>query len=100
MGSIDRFFWILSQSATGSPWPASALFNAYALAAGIGFTLLGMREASTGIANLGFVLLAWLVFYRFVDFELSYTLRGLAFIAIGVGFLLFNLRLRRARKPA
>ena len=91
---------ILSQSSTGSPWPASALFNAYALAAGIGFTLLGMRESSTGIANLGFLLLAWLVFYRFVDFQLSYTLRGLAFIALGIGFLLFNLRLRRARKPA
>jgi hypothetical protein len=85
---------------TDSAWPPAIVFNAYALAAGIGLTLLGMREASTGLANLGFLLLACLVFDRFVDFQLSYTLRGLSFIGLGIGFLLLNLRLRGRRRAA
>jgi hypothetical protein len=85
--------------ATHSVWIAVVLMNAYALVAGIGMTLLGMRESRTGLANAGLLFLAWLVFDRFTDFELSYTLRGVSFIALGVCFLALNLRLRRRRAP-
>lgn len=89
---------MLAVRASHSPWAGTIVANAYGLALGVGITLLGMRERQTGLANAGLFFLAWLVINRFVDFELSYTVRGLSFIAIGVCFLLLNLRLRRTRR--
>ena len=52
-------------------------------------------------ANLGMALLLGVIAQRFVGWEWSFTARGLAFIAMGVAFLLLNLEIRRrARREA
>lgn len=79
-----------------------ALANLHLLALGVGLTTLGMNESNVRLANGGLVLLAVQILARFADWNLGLTLRGLTFIALGTGFLLLNLRLRRAarRSPA
>lgn len=74
---------------------AAALAGIWTLALAVGTALAGMNEADLRRANAGLLLLGVLVLTRFSDWNLSFTLRGVVFIAFGVGFLLLNLRLRR-----
>jgi hypothetical protein len=89
---------VLAVEFSGSGHAGMILMNAYGLALGIGVVLLGLRESRIGLANAGLFLIASLIFDRFVDLELSYTVRGLSFIVLGVCFLLLNLRVRRAQE--
>lgn len=73
---------------------AAALAGVWTLALAVGTALAGMAEADLRRANTGLLLLGVLVLTRFSDWNLSFTLRGVVFIAFGVGFLLLNLRLR------
>lgn len=90
---------ILAVHAFETRYPGAALANAYGLALGIGLVLLGLREGRLRLANQGLLLLGALVLARFADLALSYRVRGLVFIALGVVFLLLNLRLARRKRP-
>jgi hypothetical protein len=84
---------------TGNPLIPSLLLNFFALALGI-FTLLrGIRAGRVLEANLGMVVVAILAITRFFDSDFEFAVRGIAFIAIGLGFLVTNFVLfkRRAR---
>jgi hypothetical protein len=84
---------------TGNPLIPSLLLNFFALALGI-FTLLrGIRAGRVLEANLGMVVVAILAIARFFDSDFEFAVRGIAFIAIGLGFLVTNFVLfkRRAR---
>jgi uncharacterized membrane protein len=84
---------------TGDPLIPSLLLNFFTLALGI-FTLLrGIRAGRVFEANLGMLVVAILAIARFFDNEFEFFVRGIAFIAIGLGFLVTNLVVfkRRAR---
>ena len=84
---------------TGDPLIPSLLLNFFTLALGI-FTLLrGIRAGRVVEANLGMLVVAILAIARFFDSEFEFFVRGIAFIAIGLGFLGTNLVVfkRRAR---
>lgn len=84
---------------TGDPLIPSLLLNFFTLALGI-FTLLrGIRAGRVFEANLGMLVVAILAIARFFDSEFEFFVRGIAFIAIGLGFLGTNLVVfkRRAR---
>jgi hypothetical protein len=84
---------------TGDPLIPSLLLNFFMLALGI-FTLLrGIRAGSVFEANLGMLVVAILAIARFFDNDFEFFVRGIAFIAIGLGFLGTNLVVfkRRAR---
>jgi hypothetical protein len=84
---------------TGDPLIPSLLLNVFMLALGI-FTLLrGIRAGHIFEANLGMLVIAILAIARFFDSDFEFFLRGIAFIVIGLGFLVTNLVLfkRRAR---
>jgi hypothetical protein len=84
---------------TGDPLVPSLLLNFFMLALGI-FTLLrGIRAGHVLEANLGMLVVAILAVARFFDNDLEFSVRGIAFIAIGLGFLGTNLVVfkRRAR---
>ncbi len=84
---------------TGNPLVPSLLLNCFLLGLGI-FTLLrGIRAARVVEANLGMLVVAILAIARFFDNDLEFFVRGVAFIAIGLGFLGTNLVVfkRRAR---
>lgn len=84
---------------TKDPLVPSLLLNAFGLALGI-FTLVrGVRAGRVYEANLGMLIIAALALARFFDSEFEFVVRGIAFIAIGMGFLVTNLVVfkRRAR---
>jgi len=84
---------------TGNPLVPSLLLNFFLLALGV-FTLLrGIRAGRFLEANLGMLVVAILAIARFFDSDLEFTVRGIAFIAIGLGFLATNLVIfkRKAR---
>ncbi len=81
-------------------WPA-VLVNLYLIAFGVVLLIAGVRETSLGQANLGAAVLSLLTLLRFFDTDWSFLVRGSAFIAVGIGFVLVNvLLLRRRRRTA
>ncbi|MBL8991988.1 MAG: DUF2157 domain-containing protein [Spirochaetia bacterium] len=64
--------------------------NLYLLALGILAIVSASRQAKIGLLNYGMLILSGVVAVRFFDENFSFLTRGLAFIAIGGGFLVFN----------
>jgi uncharacterized membrane protein len=101
------FFWVASPliacicyGAMGLGIPEAlplVAFNAYLLVLGVSLLYAGVREGSLGLANGGMGVLALLFTVRFFDSDLSIMMRGVAFIVMGAGFLIFNLWLSRKR---
>ncbi len=82
--------WIVARG-NGGPLLSSLVLNFFLLALGV-FTLLrGIRSGRVVEANLGMVVIAILGTARFFDTDLEFVVKGLAFIAIGLGFLVTNL---------
>jgi hypothetical protein len=84
---------------TGNPLIPSLLLNLFGLGLGV-FTLLrGVRAGRIFEANLGMLIIAALALARFFDSDFEFVVRGIAFIAVGLGFLVTNLVVfkRRAR---
>lgn len=75
----------------------SALFTLYLFVLGIGTLVVGFRGQRLGAVNAGLAVLAAVVLCRFFDSDLSFLVRGVAFIVIGVGFLATNLALSRRK---
>ena len=76
---------------------SQALFNGYVFVLGLGALVAGIRGNKLGTSNAGLLALAALVIARFFDSELSFLARGLAFIFIGIGFLVTNVVLLRRK---
>ena len=76
---------------TRNPLFPSLLLNLFGLALGL-FTLIrGVRAGRIYEANLGMLVIAALGLARFFDSDFEFVVRGIAFIAIGLGFLVTNL---------
>lgn len=73
----------------------SLLFNVYVLAIGVAVIHAGLRGQRLREVSSGLSLIAVLVLLRFFGSEWSFVVRGLAFILVGVAFLVANLWLRR-----
>ncbi len=69
--------------------------NAYLFMLGTMTLRDGMRRNSAVSLNLGLAILCSLLLMRFFDSDLPFTIRGVVFVAIGVGFLATNAWLRR-----
>lgn len=95
---IATIAWALGKR-TGSPLIPSLIVNFFVLALGILTLLRGVRAGRVYEANLGMLVVTILAVARFFDSELEFFMRGIAFIAIGLGFLVTNLVVfkRRAR---
>jgi hypothetical protein len=90
--------WAIAKR-TGNPLVPALLVNGFLLVLGV-FTLLrGIRAGRIFEANLGMLVVAILATARFFDTDFEFVLKGIAFIAIGLGFLVTNLVVfkRRAR---
>ncbi len=74
------------------------LFNAYMFALGVGTIVWGVREGAIGIVNGGMIILTALIVARFFDSDMGLIARGVAFILIGIGFLVTNLILIKRGK--
>jgi hypothetical protein len=114
--SVDRrnrllpYLWCSSPVVAAIAYPLVAstntaeigtiLFNLYLFVLGLGTLAVGLRDRQMGIINAGMVILAVLIVVRFFDSEISEIVKGLAFIAVGVGFLTANLILARKMAPS
>lgn len=74
------------------------LVNLLVLYVGIQTIRLAAQNDHLGQANFGLLVLAALVICRFFDSDLSFVIRGLLFIAVGVGFFIANYRILKKRK--
>ena len=79
--------------------PAQVLMNVYLFVLGVGTLVAGIRGMRISVVNGGMVILATLIITRFFDSDLGFVVRGVVFIAIGIGFLVANLLLMRNRAP-
>ena len=79
---------------------AAILFNVYVFAMSVGLIAGGVRGRRLGLVNAGMLLLSALILCRFFDADLSFVVRGVAFIALGTGFLVTNLVMLRRKGAA
>jgi hypothetical protein len=77
------------------PFAAMLLLNAYLFALGVGTLVAGLGERSLAMVNAGMLILAALILSRFFDADLGFIARGVAFIALGAGFLFVNVVMMR-----
>jgi uncharacterized membrane protein len=77
---------------------ATVLFDLYLLSLGVCTLVAGIRRSRIGTVNAGMLVVAALVVARFFDSELGFVVRGLAFVAVGIGFLVTNLVLMKRMK--
>jgi hypothetical protein len=82
--------WLIAKQ-TGDGLVPSLLINFFMLALGVYTLLRGIRSERVVEANLGMVVIAVLATARFFDTDLAFVVRGIAFILIGLGFLVTNL---------
>jgi Predicted membrane protein (DUF2157) len=82
--------WAIAKQ-TGNPLVPSLVLSFFLLALGIFILLRGIRTGRVFEANLGMLVIAVLATARFFDTDLEFVVRGIAFIAIGLGFLVTNL---------
>ncbi len=91
--------WGIAKQTRNSLLP-SLLLNLFGLALGL-FTLIrGVSAGRIYEANLGMVVIAALALARFFDSDFEFVIRGIAFIAIGLGFLVTNLVVFKRRGRA
>lgn len=74
------------------------IFNIYLFALSIIRIILGARSNRLDVVNTGMLMLAILILARFFDSDINFILKGVVFIAVGLGFLMANIMmLKQAR---
>jgi len=81
-----------------SPDAATVLVNGWLLVLGIQGVRVGLEQDSLSRMNLGLAIISGTIALRFFDMDINDALKGLVFIALGIGFLVMNLRLIAQRK--
>lgn len=76
------------------------IFNIYLLILSVSHIMVGFRNNSLSKVNAGMLMLAVLIIVRFFDSEINFVVKGLVFIAVGVGFLVTNVLLVRRKRGA
>ncbi len=76
---------------------AAWIFDIYLLVTSIWLLVTGIRSGRQGQMNVGLLALMALLVARFFDCDLSFLLRGLLFIALGIAFLVANLVMLRRK---
>lgn len=71
------------------------MFNVYALILGVTTLVTGLGRDKLVTVNAGMAVISMLIILRFFDAGMSFTLRGLLFIVLGLGFLGVNVALVR-----
>lgn len=92
------FFVLLAIVGSGLPALAQILANLAVLALAVFIMRDGAEKESLGLLNYGLLTIAALIACRFFDTELSFVLRGLLFIGLGVAFFAANYWLIQKKK--
>jgi hypothetical protein len=76
---------------------AVVLINLLILGLGIYTVVKGTKDNHLGIMNFGLLIITTLVICRFFDTNLTFILRGILFVAVGVGFFFSNYLMLKKR---
>lgn len=71
------------------------IFNLYLFILSISRIITGIRSNNLAVINTGMLMLAILIIARFFDSDISFIIKGLVFIIVGIGFLVANVLLVR-----
>ncbi|MBL7561191.1 DUF2157 domain-containing protein [Olleya sp. YSTF-M6] len=74
------------------------LINFLILGLGIATVKVGVDKSHFGILNYGLLIITALISFRFFDTDMSFVIRGLLFITIGVGFFSTNYFMLKKQK--
>lgn len=77
---------------------ATVLINLYILSIGVITIRNGAKRNHLGVLNYGLIIVTILIICRFFDTDLSFIIRGLLFILVGVGFFLTNYWMLKRRR--
>lgn len=80
-----------------SPAFGGIIMNLFLLLTGVLLLLRGQQQEKLAQLNLGLGIIAILAICRFFDTDLNFIIRGLIFIAVGAGFVYFNMQLIRKK---
>ena len=72
--------------------------NLLLLAIGIFYIWKGNKKNHLGILNYGLLVITLLIICRFFDTKITFIIRGLLFVLVGIGFLVSNLFILKKRK--
>ena len=76
------------------------LINFFVFTIGI-FTILdGAKNEHLGILNYGLLIIVALAICRFFDTDLSFVIRGILFVSVGIGFFATNFWMIKKRKTS
>lgn len=87
-------------ASTGEVLLAIIPVNLYLVVLGVTTVVTGVADNSLARTNAGLAILSVVIVARFFDSDLDFVLRGLAFIALGIGFFAANYLLVRRRGEA
>ena len=76
----------------------TVLVNALVLALGLMTIKIGADKFHFGILNYGLLIITALVVCRFFDTNMSFVIRGLLFVAVGIGFFITNYVMLKKQK--
>ncbi|MGC1631571.1 MAG: hypothetical protein WA749_05590, partial [Gelidibacter sp.] len=77
---------------------ATLLVNILVLILGLVTIKIGADKYHFGILNYGLLIITALIVCRFFDTDMSYIIRGLLFVCVGVGFFLANYIMLKRKK--
>ncbi len=77
---------------------AAILINILVFAIGLLTIRDGAKQDNLGLLNFGLLIITALVIFRFFDTDLSFVIRGILFVSIGVGFFITNYWMLKKRK--
>jgi len=83
--------------ASGSIMP-TVLINLITLILGVITIKIGADKFHFGILNYGLLIITALIICRFFDTNMSFVIRGLLFVCVGVGFFLTNYMMLKKQK--
>ena len=66
------------------------LYNVYIFVLGVNTIVYGIRNKHMGITNGGMLIISLLIIVRFFDTDIPFLVKGLSFIAVGIGFIVSN----------
>lgn len=79
---------------------ATVIINVWLLTLGLHTVITGLHLDSLPRMNLGLAIISVTIGMRFFDLDINDALKGVVFIALGIGFLFMNIRLLNQRKKA
>lgn len=72
--------------------------NVLLLILGVNIVKMGIDKIHFGVLNYGLVIITTLIFCRFFDTNMSFVIRGLLFVIVGVGFFVTNYLMHKKQK--